>query len=37
MLCVFTDEEFAAEICLSETSGLASDADVEAMYAKWKH
>ena len=35
MPCVFTDEEFAEELRLSEASGYASDEEVRAMFAKW--
>ena len=35
--CAFTDDEFEKELLLSEASGLATDKEVEAMYAKWKH
>ncbi len=35
MPCCFTEEEFREEIRLSEASGYASDAEIEAMYVKW--
>lgn len=35
MPCMFSDEEFAEELCLSEESGIASDKEVEDMFAKW--
>ena len=35
MPCVFTDEEFAKELRLSEASVFLSDEEVKAMYAKW--
>lgn len=35
MPCVFSDEEFAKELRLSEESGIASDKEVEDMFAKW--
>ena len=35
MPCVFTDEEFAEEIRLSEASGFLSDEEARAMFAKW--
>lgn len=33
--CVYTDEELADEIRLAEASGLATDEEVEAVFAKW--
>lgn len=36
MPCAFSDEEFAEELRLSEKSGIASDEEVEAMFAKWE-
>lgn len=36
MPCVFTDEEFAEEIRSSEASGVASDEEVAAMFARWR-
>jgi hypothetical protein len=33
--CVFTEEELDEEIRLSEASGIATDEEVAAMYAKW--
>ena len=36
MPCVYTDEEFAEELRLSEESGIASDQEVEEMFAKWE-
>lgn len=36
MPCVFSDEEFAEELRLSEESGIASDKEVEDMFAKWE-
>lgn len=36
MPCVFSDEEFAEELRLSEESGIASDEEVESMFAKWE-
>jgi hypothetical protein len=35
MPCVFTEEELDEEIRLSEASGIATDEEVAAMYAKW--
>lgn len=35
MPCVFTDKEFEEELRLSEDSGVASDEEVKAMYARW--
>lgn len=35
MPCVFTDEEFAEELRLSEESGIASEGEVEAFFVKW--
>lgn len=36
MPCVFTEEEFDEEIRLSEASGIATDEEVAAMFARWK-
>ena len=35
--CVFTDEEFGEELRLSEASGIASEEEMEKMFAKWEH
>lgn len=35
MPCVFTDEEFAEEVRLSEASGFISQEEAEAIFAKW--
>ena len=37
MPCVFTDEEFGEELRLSEVSGMASEEEIEKMFAKWEH
>lgn len=37
MPCVFTDEEFGEELRLSEVSGIASEEEIEKMFAKWEH
>lgn len=37
MPCVYTDEEFAEELRLSEASGNATDEEVKAFFAKWGH
>lgn len=33
--CCYTEEELDEEIRLSEASGVATDAEVVAMFAKW--
>lgn len=35
MPCVFTDEEFAEEVRLSEASGFISQEEAEAIFAQW--
>lgn len=37
MPCVFTEEELDEEIRRSEASGEASDEEVAAMFARWRH
>ena len=37
MPCIFTDEEFGEELRLSEASGIASEEEIEKMFAKWEH
>jgi hypothetical protein len=35
MPCCFTEEELDEELKLSEASGIATDEEVAAMFAKW--
>lgn len=35
MPCLFTDEEFAEEVRLSEASGFISQEEAEAIFAQW--
>lgn len=37
MPCCFSATELDEEIRLSEASGIATDKEVEAMFAQWKH
>ncbi|MDE7073462.1 MAG: hypothetical protein K2O69_00175 [Odoribacter sp.] len=34
---IYTDEEFAEELRLSETGGNATEEEVNAFFAKWGH